>query len=179
LQPDRVLEDGATVATGDLQLKVIATPGHCANHRCFGVVGTPWMLSGDHVMGWNSTLVSVPDGSMADYLDSLRKVIALPYRSYLPAHGGPIEDGPARARALLAHREARNEEVIRAVAAGARRIGELVGAIYPELGLSLVPAARMTLTAHVEYLEARGLLRVRRGLAGAILAPAATPPPRS
>ena len=70
-------------------------------------------------MGWNSTLVAVPDGSMADYLASLRKVIALPYARYLPAHGGPIADGPAYARALLAHRELRNRQIVDAVNAGA------------------------------------------------------------
>lgn len=172
LRPDRVLSDGTEVRTGGARLVGIATPGHCANHFCFGVAGTPWLLSGDHVMGWNSTLVSVPDGSMANYLDSLRKIAARPFRHYLPGHGGPIVDGPGRARALLAHREQRNREVLEAVGGGATRISELVRAIYPELALPLRPAARMTLKAHVEYLEGRGELRVQRGLFGSHLQPA-------
>eukprot|EP01036_Dinobryon_divergens_P041433 gene41433-54924_t len=82
------------------------------------------MLSGDHVMGWNSTLVAVPDGSMADYLASLRKVIELPYSRYIPSHGGEIADGPGYARALLAHRELRNRQVIEAVNGGVRSVAD-------------------------------------------------------
>lgn len=166
LLPDRVLSDGEVISVAGMALEVVATPGHCRNHLSFGIAGTDLLLSGDHVMGWSSTLVSVPDGSMADYLASLKRVIALPYRRYLPAHGGPIEDGPAHARALLAHREARNEQVIAAVEAGARRLRDLLGVIYPGLKLQLVPAALMTLKAHVEYLADTGQIRVTRGVLG-------------
>jgi glyoxylase-like metal-dependent hydrolase (beta-lactamase superfamily II) len=99
LVPDRTFYDGERFAVGGIELTAIATPGHCANHICLGIGGTDWLLSGDHIMGWNSTLVAPPDGSMADYLASLRKVIALPYAHYLPAHGGPVANGPAYARA--------------------------------------------------------------------------------
>ncbi|HEV7276836.1 MAG TPA: MBL fold metallo-hydrolase [Devosiaceae bacterium] len=166
LMPDRVLADGEEVRAGETVLAAIATPGHCANHFCFGLSGTQWLLSGDHVMGWNSTLVAVPDGSMADYLDSLRRLPALPYQRYLPGHGGSIADGPARAVALLDHRQLRNRQVLEAVASGATRIGQLVRRIYPDLAPPLRPAARMTLAAHVEYLEAKGELRVERSLLG-------------
>lgn len=172
LVPDRELADGERFAVAGVRLEAIATPGHCANHICLGLVGTEVMLSGDHIMGWNSTMVSVPDGSMADYLDSLRKVIALPYRRYLPAHGGPIDDGPLYAAALLAHRERRNAQIVAAVEAGARRTGDLLREIYPKLALTLMPAARMVLEAHVEYLEASGRIRVRRGALGATFHPA-------
>lgn len=170
LVPDRTLMDGETVAAGDLALTVHATPGHCANHLAFGLAGGDTLLTGDHIMGWNSTLVSVPDGSMADYLASLEKVIALPYRHYIPAHGGPIADGPAYAKSLLAHRQWRNEQVLAAVKAGARSIGAVVKAIYPTQPLAVRRAAAMTITAHVEYLEAQGLLRVQRGWFGTQLA---------
>jgi glyoxylase-like metal-dependent hydrolase (beta-lactamase superfamily II) len=172
LVPDRVLRDGEQVAVAGLVLDVVATPGHCANHLAFGIAGTDVLLSGDHVMGWNSTLVSVPDGSMADYLNSLKKVIALPYTRYLPAHGGPIADGRAFATALLAHREARNAQVVAAVNAGATRVGDLLKAIYPGLKLQLVPAALMTLRAHVEFLEGIRAIRVKRGVLGVRLGPA-------
>ena len=161
LVPDRILADGEQVLAGDLKITVHTTPGHCANHLAFGVAGTETLLTGDHVMGWNSTLVSTPDGSMADYLASLDKVVALPYRHYLPAHGGPIDDGPAYAAALLAHRHSRNEQVLAAIAGGARTIGAVLDAIYPAQPQKVRIAARMTITAHVEYLEARGYLRVR------------------
>jgi glyoxylase-like metal-dependent hydrolase (beta-lactamase superfamily II) len=171
LTPDRVLGDGEHIATGGVELDVIATPGHCANHLAFGVVGTPWLLTGDHIMGWNSTLVPVPDGSMADYLHSLEKVIGLAYQHYLPAHGGPIADGPAYARALLAHREMRNAQVVAAVEAGATSLTQLRQRIYPTLALPLRAAARMTLKAHVEYLADRGRIGAAHGLLGLTLFP--------
>ena len=171
LTPDRVLGEGERIATGGVTLEVIATPGHCANHLAFGVAGTPWLLTGDHIMGWNSTLVPVPDGSMADYLRSLEKVIGLAYRHYLPAHGGPIADGPTYARALLAHRERRNDQVVAAVEAGATSLGQLRQRIYPTLALPLQAAARMTLKAHVEYLADGGRIGAAPGLLGLRLFP--------
>jgi glyoxylase-like metal-dependent hydrolase (beta-lactamase superfamily II) len=173
LTPDRQLRDGEVLELVPGGLQVIATPGHCANHLCFGLGDTPWMLSGDHIMGWNSTMVAVPDGSMADYLASLRRVIALPYRHYLPAHGGAVADGPALARGLLTLREMRNKEIVAAVAGGASSIGDLLRAVYPGLALPLVPAARLTLRSHVEYLAELGSIRASRGLFGTVLRPAA------
>lgn len=171
LNPDRTFFDGESFEAGGLALTAIATPGHCANHMCYALAGADWLFSGDHVMGWNSTLVAVPDGSMADYLASLRKLIALPYAHYLPAHGGPIADAPGYTRALLAHRQLRNRQIADAVAKGARRIGQLLDQIYPTLPARLRMAAALTLRAHVEYLEAQGLIRVRHGLFGTRLSP--------
>jgi glyoxylase-like metal-dependent hydrolase (beta-lactamase superfamily II) len=171
LVPDRTLLSGDRISAGSATLEVIPTPGHCANHLAFGLVGTPWLLTGDHVMGWSSTLVPVPDGSMADYLRSLEKVIGSAYQHYLPAHGGPIEDGPAYASALLAHREMRNVQVVEAVEAGATSISQLLRRIYPRLALPLQAAARMTLTAHVEYLADRGRIGAAQGLLGLSLFP--------
>jgi glyoxylase-like metal-dependent hydrolase (beta-lactamase superfamily II) len=172
LVPDRTLYDGELIDAGDLAVTVHATPGHCANHLAFGLTGTDMLLSGDHVMGWNSTLVSVPDGSMADYLASLDKVLALPYRQYLPAHGGPIADGSLHAAALKAHRQMRNMQVVSAIEAGARTIGAVVRSIYPTQPAKVRMAARMTIAAHVEYLEARGDIRVQRSVLGTRLLPA-------
>jgi glyoxylase-like metal-dependent hydrolase (beta-lactamase superfamily II) len=171
LVPDRVLADGERLSVGGVELEVVATPGHCANHLAFGLAGTPVLLTGDHIMGWNSTLVSVPDGSMADYLASLEKVIGLGYGRYVPAHGGLIEAGPDYARALLAHRKLRNQQVIQAVERGARAVPELLKPIYPGIALQLRPAALMTLKAHVEYLADRGLIGATYGLLGITMFP--------
>lgn len=171
LTPDRVLNDGEHAVIDGIALEVIATPGHCANHLAFGFVSTPWLLTGDHIMGWNSTLVSVPDGSMADYLHSLEKVIGLGYAHYVPAHGGVIAEGPDYARALLAHRQERNRQVVAAVNGGARKIKELLVPIYPQLALPLHGAALMTLKAHVEYLVDRGLIGATYGPFGTTLFP--------
>lgn len=160
LVPDRTLLDGESILAGDLAITVHATPGHCANHLAFSVGDI--LFSGDHVMGWNSTLVSTPDGSMADYLASLDKVIALPCQQYVPAHGAPITDGPAYAVALRAHRQLRNQQVMDAVKTGAGSVSSIVARIYPEQTLPVRLAAAMTINAHVEYLEALGQLTVMR-----------------
>lgn len=170
LVPDRTLIDGETIAAGDMTVTVHTTPGHCANHIAFGLSEAGILLSGDHVMGWNSTLVSVPDGSMADYFASLEKVIALPYRHFHAAHGGPIADGPAHAVALKGHRQMRNEQLLAAVGNGAKTLGAVVKAIYPTQPAKIRIAARMTMAAHVEYLEALGKLKVTRGIFGMRLA---------
>ena len=120
---------------------------------------------------FSTTLVAVPDGSMADYLASLEKVLALPYTRYVPAHGGPIADGPGYGRALLAHRRLRNRQIADAVAAGVTRISELLDRIYPTLAANLRFAAAMTLRAHIEYLADQGAIRMRRGVWGTRLSP--------
>lgn len=173
LLPDRALADGETIHAGGIALDVLATPGHCANHLAFGVVGTPYLFSGDHVMGWSSTLVSVPDGSMAAYFASLEKLIAAPYSHYLPAHGGPIARGVEQARALLAHRHMRNGQIIEALRGGVRTLPGLLAAIYPRLASNLKLAALMTLKGHVDYLEDQGRIRVTRTPFGMWLRPQA------
>jgi glyoxylase-like metal-dependent hydrolase (beta-lactamase superfamily II) len=172
LRADRTLHDGEEIAADMVRLSVLATPGHCANHLAFGVLGTPFLLTGDHVMGWNSTLVAAPDGSMADYLASLDRVIAAPYSTYLPAHGGPIADGRSYAEALKEHRELRNRQVVAAIAAGATDIDALVAAIYPDQPEPIRLAAAMTIAAHVDYLAGRGEIVARQTSEGLVLAPA-------
>ncbi len=166
LRPDRVLVDGDELALGDMRISVVATPGHCANHIAFGFAGTPYLLSGDHVMGWNSTLVAVPDGSMRDYLASLDKLIALDFTTYLPAHGGAISNGPDYARALLAHRGLRNAQILDLVGKSPKTPDALLRAIYPDLPAENRFAARLTLAAHIEYLVETGAVRTRFGFRG-------------
>ncbi|MEQ1768783.1 MAG: MBL fold metallo-hydrolase [Devosia sp.] len=171
IKPDRVISDNEAIAAGDVMLRAMATPGHCANHLSFGVEGTDWLFTGDHIMGWNSTLVAPPDGEMAAYLASLERVIAAPNMHYLPAHGGPVENGPAYARAMLAHRQLRNAQIIGAVEHGARSMGALMRIIYPTLPPVLRFAAQMTIGAHIEYLAARNEIVAQREMLGWRLAP--------
>jgi glyoxylase-like metal-dependent hydrolase (beta-lactamase superfamily II) len=158
LEPDRPIADGEPIAADGLTLIALATPGHCENHLCFGVEGTDLLFSGDHVMGWSSTVIAPPDGAMGPYLASLKTLIAAPYSRYLPGHGDAIADGVAAARGLLAHREARNAEVLERIAQGATTPGELVARIYPTLAPRLRPAALATLRAHLDYLVDRGAI---------------------
>jgi glyoxylase-like metal-dependent hydrolase (beta-lactamase superfamily II) len=169
LVPDRVLVDGETILAGDAQLNVHTTPGHCANHLAFSM--PELILTGDHIMGWNSTLISTPDGSMRDYLASMDKILVLPQQLYVPAHGGPIVDGSSYAAQLKAHRLYRNEQVLDALRHGAETIVQIVDCIYPKQPRAVRMAARMTITAHVEYLEELGQLRIVRSIFGTRIKP--------
>ena len=102
--PDLVLADGAVLSGDGWRVEAVATPGHTANHLVFAMPERDLAFSGDHVMGWSTTVVAPPDGSMADYMASLDKLLARRERLYLPGHGDPIEDAPQRLRALKAHR---------------------------------------------------------------------------
>jgi glyoxylase-like metal-dependent hydrolase (beta-lactamase superfamily II) len=171
LVPDRVIGDGERLAVGGVAMVAVATPGHCANHLAFALEGTDTLFSGDHVMGWSSSIVSVPDGDMGDYLRALERIAARPERRYLPGHGGAIADGPAQALGLRAHREARNRQLAAAVADGATTLGDLRARIYPTLTGRLRIAAETTLKAHVEYLAARGAIAMRAGWFGVRVGP--------
>jgi glyoxylase-like metal-dependent hydrolase (beta-lactamase superfamily II) len=166
LVPERTLKDGDSIAIDGMTLTTLATPGHTANHLAFSVAGTPYLFTGDHVMGWSSTLIAPPDGAMASYLASLDKVIVSPFTYYLPAHGGPIPEGRKFARALLAHRQERNAEILRGVAGGATTAAQLVGRMYQGLKPGLRRAARWTVEAHLDYLVERGELQRRHTLFG-------------
>ena len=166
LEPDRVLIDGERIEIDGTVLAVVATPGHCANHLAFALEGQDFVLMGDHVMGWNSTVVATPDGDLGDYLASLDKVIALPQTRYLPGHGGEIADGRGFARARKAHRLMRNGQLLDVVRQGPTSLTAAARAIYPDLAGKFAMAGKQTLLSHAEYLAARGEIALRRTLLG-------------
>ena len=166
LKPDKVLSDGEIVEIDAVRLRVVATPGHCANHLAFAVEGGDAVLMGDHVMGWNSTVVAAPDGDLRDYLASLDTVIALPQTRYLPGHGGEIADGRAFAHALKAHRLMRNGQLLEVVRRGPTTLSAAAREIYPQLAGRFAMAGKRTLLSHAEYLAARGEIELRRTLLG-------------
>lgn len=160
LSPDQTLRDGETIRLDGLGVRVVSTPGHCANHVCFALAGTPYLLSGDHVMGWSSTVIADPDGAVAPYLKSLDRLQAISQTHYLPAHGGEIRDGKRQALALKAHREKRNAEILTALGKAPMSAGELRALIYPDIHAGARLAALMTLKAHLHYLKDEGLVGV-------------------
>lgn len=166
LVPERTLKDGDILQLDGLALKAVATPGHCANHYAFAVLESDLLMVGDHVMGWNSTVVATPDGSLEDYFASLAKVMELEQSRYLPAHGGEIADGRGFARALKAHRMMRNGQLLDALKDGPKTMTALTRAIYPRLPEAVFAGAQRTLLSHAEYLQAQGKLRLKRGLFG-------------
>ncbi|MFC0384489.1 MBL fold metallo-hydrolase [Muricoccus vinaceus] len=164
--PDRRLADGEAVEGDGWRLVALHTPGHCANHLCFaleadGALSPPGVLfSADHVMAWSTSVVSPPDGNMADYMRSLERVAAREDRLLLPGHGPAHGEPAAFLAALIAHRREREARVLEALrgAGGAVEAAALVPAVYgPVLEPRLAPAAARSLLAHLVKLAGEGL----------------------
>lgn len=166
LMPDRRLADGEAIQISETALNVVATPGHCANHLAFGIGDTPYLLTGDHVMGWNSTLVATPDGSMAAYISSLDALAETRWTHYLPAHGGPIADGPTHTMRLKDHRLHRNAQIKGLLVQQKMTVSQLREAVYPDLPVTNQRAAMMTLQAHLEYLNDLNEIKTHISLTG-------------
>jgi glyoxylase-like metal-dependent hydrolase (beta-lactamase superfamily II) len=154
--PDRVLEDGEVVEVGQRHLTTVATPGHTSNHLCFA-----WgdaLFTGDHVMGWSTTVVVPPDGDMAAYIRSLDKLRQRGDRTYYPAHGPPVTNPRQYVRSLIGHRMQRERQILKLVSERPRPISDIVVNAYPGLDPRLTTAAGGTVNAHLLDLEARGLV---------------------
>lgn len=155
--PDLAISDGEVLEGPGWAVEAITTPGHCANHTAFALKGADLMFSGDHVMGWATSIVAPPDGSMGDYVASLEKLAGRTERTYLPGHGPAVRDAPAYVQDYLAHRRAREAAILRGLER-AETIGDLVRGIYIGLDPRLTGAASLTVLANLEYLVARGLV---------------------
>ena len=117
-RPDTVLADGESVTGLGWTLTALATPGHTSNHLCFALPEADALFTGDHVMGWSTTVISPPDGDMADYMASLDKLIARADAIYFPAHGDPVERPQRFVRGLAGHRRQREGQILRTLEAG-------------------------------------------------------------
>ena len=157
------IADGEAVGEGEGALVAQHTPGHAADHLCFRLGTT--LFSGDHVMGWSTSVVWPPDGDMADYMASLRRLLASPDALYLPGHGPPVRQPHRLVRALLAHRQQREASLLAALAAGPPRAPvELVDTLYARLDQALRLPAERVLLAHLLKLEAEAkVVRVVEG----------------
>ncbi len=159
-EPDIELSDGDVVAGPGWTLEAVHTPGHMSNHFCFSMPENGALFSGDHVMGWNTTIVSPPDGSMREYLDSLRVCLRRDDALYLPGHGPPIPKPRPFVRAYLGHRLMREREILRCVGDGRATVPEMVADLYRHLPETMHGAAARSVLAHAEHLvETRRLER--------------------
>ena len=158
-RPDRVLADGERVEGEGWALTAVATPGHTSNHLCFALEGTGALFTGDHVMGWSTTVVSPPDGDMTDYMASLDLLLGRDDRLYLPAHGPAVDKPQAHVRGLIVHRRMREKQILGQLEAGQGHIPAMVAAMYKEIDPRLHPAAGRSVLAHLVDLERRGLVR--------------------
>src|SRR3954468_1280866 len=155
-RPDHALADGDVVSGEGWAVEAVATPGHTANHMAFALKDTDLMFSGDHVMGWSTTIVAPPDGAMTDYMASLNKLMARPEQVYLPGHGGAILEATRFVAGLTLHRKAREASILHRLGKGASDIATIVRAIYIGLDPRLTGAAGFSVLAHMEDLVARG-----------------------
>ena len=155
-RPDRALADGEVVSGDGWAIEAVATPGHTANHTAFALKGQNLIFSGDHVMGWSTSIVAPPDGAMSDYMASLEKLSRRDEAIYLPGHGDAIREAPAFVRHYIRHREGREASILHRLGKGAADIPTIVRAVYIGLDQRLVRAAGLSVLAHLEDLVARG-----------------------
>ncbi len=154
--PDRVLMDGEQMRGSGWTLTAVATPGHTSNHLCFALEESGALFTGDHVMGWSTTVVIPPDGDMGDYMASLEKLMAREDTVYHAAHGAAITRPRQLVRGMMGHRRQRENQILRLMGERARPVGEFIPDMYKGLDERLVPAAEMSVTAHLLDLEKRG-----------------------
>jgi glyoxylase-like metal-dependent hydrolase (beta-lactamase superfamily II) len=159
-RPDRILADSETMEIDGETLTAVATPGHTSNHLCFAYKGA--LFSGDHVMGWSTTVVVPPDGDMTAYMQSLDKLRQRDDRIYYPAHGPPVTNPRQYVRHLVGHRMQREKQILKLVRECQRPIQDIVANAYPGLDPRLTAAAGGSVFAHLLDLERRGLVE-RRG----------------
>lgn len=155
-RPDRVLEDGERIEGDGWTLEALFTPGHASSHMAFALEEENALFTGDHVMGWSTTVVAPPDGDMAAYMHSLDKVIARRFAVLWPAHGGPITRPGPFLEAYRTHRLEREAQVLERLAAAPSTVAEMVPALYAAVDRRLWPAASLSVHAHLIKLVAEG-----------------------
>ncbi len=156
-QPDVVIGDGFKVNGDDWTLEAIETPGHTSNHLCFALEEENTLFSGDHIMGWSTTVISPPDGDMADYFDSLDKIRARGFTKLVPTHGPPVtDDVDGFIGSYIAHRRAREASILERLKAGDTYIPDIVKIIYAAVDEKLHPAACHSVLGHIIHMVKDG-----------------------
>jgi glyoxylase-like metal-dependent hydrolase (beta-lactamase superfamily II) len=159
--PSVAVADGDRVPdTPGLSITAVYTPGHTSNHTCWALAEERALFTGDHVMGWSTTVVAPPDGDMADYISSLRKVAGRDDSVLWPTHGPPRDDGSEYVAALVAHRLERERGVLEALDDGRATIREIVALLYADVPQELHKAAGMSVWSHLLKLVAEGQVEV-------------------
>lgn len=155
-KPDIALSDGELIETDEWSITALYTPGHTANHMAFALNKGGIVFSADHVMGWATSIVAPPDGAMADYMQSLARLMEREDTLYLPGHGGKIEKPRSYLRGLQTHRRMRERAILARLKKGDRTIPEIVRAIYKDVDPRLHGAAGLSVLAHLEDLVSSG-----------------------
>jgi glyoxylase-like metal-dependent hydrolase (beta-lactamase superfamily II) len=156
--PDRKLADGDTVRGKDFALDVLHMPGHAPDHLCFALVGKRTMFTGDHVMGWNTTVIAPPEGDLAQFLASLERLMQRHDKMFLPGHGGRIQTPQRVVKAYIMHRKWREQTILACLEDGICTVPRIVARLYGTLDAGLKEAAALSVLAHLEYLIDRDLV---------------------
>ena len=161
--PETQMFDGDACSGPGWTLRALATPGHTSNHICYHLTEEGALFTGDHVMGWSTTVVVPPDGDMGDYMLSLDKLRRRDDAVYYPAHGPAVTKPQQLVRGMIGHRMQRERQIMKRLGAGDRTIPEIVAVAYPGLDPRLVPAAGGSVLAHLRDLERRGMVERHEG----------------
>jgi glyoxylase-like metal-dependent hydrolase (beta-lactamase superfamily II) len=163
-RPDVALQDGQIIQGKGWTIEAIATPGHTSGHICYALHEENALFSGDHIMGWSTTVISPPDGDMDDYLISLDKIAARNFATIWPTHGAPVRDPAPFIAAYIAHRLDREDQIIAQLASGQTKIKEFVPIMYAAVDSRLWPAACHSVMAHMTRLVKLGRVSVIDGV---------------
>lgn len=153
---DLRLGHGDRLEGGDWTIEALHTPGHLSDHLCFALAGRGAVFSGDHVMGWATTMISPPDGDLTRFMASLDLLAARRDRVFYPGHGGALHDPAGMIAWQKAHRLNREGQILSALGAGANTALGLAGMIYTDIDPRLMPAAARNVLAHLIDLVTRG-----------------------
>jgi glyoxylase-like metal-dependent hydrolase (beta-lactamase superfamily II) len=166
--PDHLVRHGDIIEGGDWSVECVYTPGHTSNHMCFALREQKALFSGDHVMGWSTSIVSPPDGDMSEYMDSLELLLDRDDAIYWPTHGPCIEEPKAHVRAFIQHRQEREQQIIDCLEQGIFNIREMVPAMYHDTPEFMYPAAARSVLAAMDNLlkKQRVVLASGAGLEG-------------
>lgn len=154
--PDIELDDGAKLTGTTWQIEAIHTPGHIANHLCFTTGDL--LFSGDHIMGWATSLVSPPDGDLTAFMESCHKLLDRPENTYLPGHGAPVTDAKKRVQWLIDHRLSREAQIVEHLSHAPATPADLTKTIYTDVNPALLPAAERNVFAHMIDLHTRAVV---------------------
>ncbi len=146
-------------------VEAVYTPGHISNHLCFAVKEDNALLSGDHVMGWSTAVISPPDGNMADYFASLRKLLPRKEALYIPTHGAEIREPVPFVNAYIEHRLGREDQILARLKEGPQTIPQMVAKNYADTPLHLHAAAGRSMLAHLVQMVKDGRVKTEDGQA--------------
>ena len=158
-EPDELLRDGDVLTGGDWSVECVYTPGHTSNHMCYQLRESKALFTGDHVMGWATSIISPPDGDMAAYIASLERLLERDDAVYWPTHGPCIDDPKPHVQAFIEHRLERERQIVECVRRGVHRIEDMVPMMYTELPEFMYPAAARSVLASMAHLVGNGALR--------------------